>query len=322
MTARPCPLKSRARSRDVPHAIDFWNDASRVWNDRIREVAQVARVLVVEDDPRMFAAVRTVLLQGGYQVSVAIDGVDGLRLALHQPTDLVVLDIGLPKMDGMEVCRAIRQRSSVPILMLTGRSDELDKVLGLELGADDYLTKPFGMRELIARVRALLRRAEMAAGETTSIRSLKVGCLVLDLISRSAACDAQPLHLTPKEFDLLAFLVSNPGQVFSRQELLETVWGYDSSDTTRTVTVHVAELRRKLKAVSPERELIETVRGQGYRLGAAKTPDRAIVPHPRVSRCDAHDWPPSPQSHLIARALPSPISPSPNPHLSALFPTP
>lgn len=226
-------------------------------------------VLVVEDDPIMLAAVRTVLLQAGYTVQGATDGEEGLRLGLNQTLDLVILDVGLPKKDGMDVCRAIRQRRPVPILMLTGRSDELDKVLGLELGADDYLTKPFGMRELTARVKALLRRADMNAGEATSIKPLKVGDLSLDLISRNVSYDERPLHLTPKEFDLLAFLMASPGRLFSQQELLEAVWGYDGSDTTRTVTVHVAELRKKLKAVSPQSELIETVKGEGYRFSPA-----------------------------------------------------
>ncbi len=186
-------------------------------------MVKVASILVVEDEQGMLATVRTVLIESGYEVLTATDGEDGLRLALQRPVDLVVLDIGLPGRDGIEVCRAIRQESPVPILMLTGRSDEQDKVTGLESGADDYLTKPFSLRELLARVKAHLRRVEMDAGERASTRSLKAGKLVLDLISRTVSCAEQPLHLTPKEFDLLAFLIHSSGQVVSRQQLMEAV---------------------------------------------------------------------------------------------------
>lgn len=228
--------------------------------------ASLANILVVDDEPRMLTAVRTVLLQDGHSVQVAMDGESGLRLASKEGVNLVILDVVLPKMDGLEVCRAVRRQSSVPILMLTARGEELDRVLGLELGADDYLSKPFSMRELQARVKALLRRSSGGFAVQGATRSLVSGSLAVDLISRKVTCDGKPLHLTPREFDLMACLMSAPGRVFTREELLKQVWGYGGLDTTRTLTVHMGGLRKKLDAVPTGRELIQTVRGGGYRL--------------------------------------------------------
>jgi DNA-binding response OmpR family regulator len=227
----------------------------------------VAKILVVDDERVLLDTLRYNLAKAGHQVRVAADGAMALSLARQEPPDLVILDIMLPRMDGFEVCRVLRQESAVPILMLTARDEELDKVLGLELGADDYLTKPFSMRELQARVKAMLRRAEMtgATAGGTADRKLTAGDLEVDLNSHRASFAGKLLHLKPKEFDLLVHLMRYPGRAFSRDQLLEQVWGYDYAVDTRTVDVHVRWLREKIEADSSRPELIETVRGVGYR---------------------------------------------------------
>lgn len=225
------------------------------------------KILVVDDERVLLDTLRYNLVKAGYQVRVAGDGVAALALARQEQPDLVILDIMLPQMDGFEVCRTLRQESAVPILMLTARDEELDKVLGLELGADDYLTKPFSMRELQARVKAMLRRVEMARsseGDAAGQR-LSEGDLQLDLASHQATVAGTPLHLKPKEFDLLAHLMRHPGRAFSRDQLLEQVWGYDYAGDTRTVDVHVRWLREKVERDPSRPEMIETVRGVGYR---------------------------------------------------------
>jgi len=224
------------------------------------------KVLVVEDEATLVAALRFNLEREGYQVLAAADGEEGLRLARQERPHLVILDLMLPGMDGFEVCRALRRTSAVPILILTARADEVDKVVGLELGADDYMTKPFSMRELIARVRAMLRRAEMAslprAEEGAPIR---VGDITLDVARRQALRAGRPLPLKPKEFDLLLFFLTHPGKVLTREQLLDQVWGYDFPGGTRTVDVHIHWLREKIEE-DPSRPLrLQTVRGIGYR---------------------------------------------------------
>ena len=246
----------------------------------------MATILIVEDERDLSALLRRHLEDEGHQVEQAFDGQQALAAARAQPPDLVVLDWMLPRMDGLEVCRRLRAESVVPILMLTARAEEMDRVVGLEVGADDYLTKPFSVRELLARVRALLRRVELDhSAETTPSGSraheplpamppaqpaLRAGPLRVDLSERSVTLDGSPLELTPKEFDLLALLVRNPGRAFSREYLVETVWGYDATGSDRTVDTHVLRLRRKLGAVG---ERIETVWGIGYRFARSGAGD-------------------------------------------------
>lgn len=230
----------------------------------------MAKLLVVDDEPALVDTLRYNLAKAGYQVRTAMDGKEALRTARQEAPDLVILDVMLPKMDGFEVCKALREESPVPVLMLTARDDEMDRVLGLELGADDYLTKPFSMRELLARVKAMLRRVEIerTSGEETVPRVLSEGDLEVDLVSHSAMCRNEPLRLRPKEFHLLAFLMRHRGRVFSRDQLLDQVWGYDYDGGTRTVDVHVRWLREKIEDDPSSPKLIETVRGTGYRFTA------------------------------------------------------
>ena len=225
----------------------------------------MATILIAEDERDLNNLLRKHLEDEGHRVLQALDGPNALLHAGHSP-DLVILDWMLPRLDGLEVCRRIRRTSIVPILILTARSEEVDRVLGLEVGADDYLTKPFSVRELLARVRALLRRVDLdreaTAAEATPA-TLQTGPLRVDLAAHIATIDDRPVDLTPKEFDLLALLVRNPGRAFSRDYLIEKVWGYDAAGSDRTVDTHVLRLRRKLGAAG---ERIETVWGVGYRL--------------------------------------------------------
>jgi DNA-binding response OmpR family regulator len=229
----------------------------------------MATILVVEDERDLNALVRQHLEDEGHRVVQAFDGPGALALAERERPDLVILDWMLPQLDGLEVCRRLRRQSIVPILMLTARVEEVDRVLGLEVGADDYLTKPFGIRELMARVRAILRRIELmrdAASDPTS-PVLVDGGLRIDIGEHVASLDGRILELTPKEFDLLALLVRNAGQAFARDYLLERVWGLDYAGIdTRTVDTHVLRLRKKL---GPLDERIETVWGIGYRFARA-----------------------------------------------------
>ena len=227
----------------------------------------MAKILVVDDERILLDTLRYNLSKAGHEVKTAADGESALRAAREQQPDLVILDVMLPKIDGFDVCRTLRKESSIPILMLTARDDEVDKVLGLELGADDYLTKPFSVRELMARVKALLRRAEMAQPEQQDRagKTLRDEELEVDLVSHRATRGGLPLHLKPKEFDLLAFMMSRRGQAFSRDQLLQQVWGYDYAGDTRTVDVHIRWLREKIEIDPSNPQLIETVRGVGYR---------------------------------------------------------
>ena len=220
-------------------------------------------VLVVEDEASLVSTLSYNFRKHGFRVLSANDGVDGLRQARAARPDVVVLDLMLPKMDGLEVCRRLRAESDVPILMLTARGEELDRVVGLELGADDYLTKPFGMRELMARVRALLRRSGQQAPEEAT--RIIVGAIEIDLRGRSVTRDAREVALKPKEYDLLVYLARNAGQVFTRDQLLEKVWGYDFFGGSRTVDVHIRWLREKLEAEPARPRHLLTVRGVGYK---------------------------------------------------------
>ena len=228
------------------------------------------RILVVDDEATLVETIRYNLRREGYEVSVALDGAQAIEVAHRARPDLVVLDVMLPKVDGFDVCRTLRRESTVPILMLTAKDDVVDKVVGLEIGADDYMTKPFSMRELLARVKAMLRRAQMAGegasrGTEDDLPPLVSADLEIDLRQHRVTLAGSVLALAPREFDLLAFLVRNRGQVFSREVLLQRVWGYDYVGDTRTVDVHIRGLRGKIEANSSEPVRIETIRGVGYR---------------------------------------------------------
>jgi two-component system, OmpR family, alkaline phosphatase synthesis response regulator PhoP len=224
------------------------------------------RVLVVEDDVKTADIVKAYLEKDGYDVVTAHDGRDGLNAARHNSPDLIVLDLLLPGMGGLDICRTLRSESSVPIIMLTALTTELDKLAGLDLGADDYVTKPFSPRELVARVRAVLRRT---AEEKTSREPavLTYGDVSLDLEQCAVSIRGQEIYLTPTEFRLLAVLVREPGRVFSRTQLVEKALGYDYDGLDRTVDVHILNLRRKIEQDPNHPEYIRTVYGMGYKFG-------------------------------------------------------
>jgi two-component system, OmpR family, response regulator VicR len=224
------------------------------------------RILLVEDEQTIADVVRDYLLQAGFQVDVARDGFTALRLAAERHPDLVLLDRMLPGLDGVEVCRRLRQTMSVPVIMLTALGTEDDRILGLEVGADDYITKPFSPRELVLRVRSVLRRSIQ---EFTPEPAVEVAGFDLNPAARTVTHHGRPLSLTIREFDLLAFLLRRPNQVFSREDLIKAVWGWDFGDLS-TVTVHVRRLREKIEADPTRPALLKTVWGVGYRLD---TPD-------------------------------------------------
>ena len=223
-------------------------------------LAAVKTILVVDDERNIVDLLRLYLEKEGFAVVAANDGEQAPQLHGRQEPDLVILDLMLPKVDGFEVCREIRRRGDTPVLMLTARSDEVDSIVGLELGADDYVTKPFNPRALVARVKAILRRSE---GGHRATRPIEVGVLRVDPRRREATVGERRLTLRPREFDLLAALARDPGVVLTRDALLEDVWGTDFPGETRTVDVHVAEVRKQLGSDGP---VIETIRGYGYRL--------------------------------------------------------
>ncbi|MFN2506501.1 MAG: response regulator [Acidimicrobiales bacterium] len=226
--------------------------------------AAPARILVVEDDPTVSEVVTRYLEREGFRVEVAYDGADALRRALEDPPELVVLDLMIPSLDGFEVCRQLRASAPVPVIMLTARSEEADRIVGLELGADDYVSKPFSPRELTARVKAVLRRAAgpVAASEEPSM--LRAGGLEVDTVAHEARRDGELVSLTSREFDLLVHLMRHPRRAFRREQLLEQVWGFTYGDTS-TVTVHVRRLREKVEADPTEPRHVCTVWGVGYR---------------------------------------------------------
>jgi DNA-binding response OmpR family regulator len=221
-----------------------------------------ATVLVVDDEPIVRDVVARYLRRDGYAALEAADGMAARSLIERREPALVVLDLMLPGIDGLELCRWIRARSEVPVIMLTARGEEADRVVGLDLGADDYVTKPFSPRELVARVRTVLRRAPRPARPGTRIEA---GALVIDAGSREVTRDGAPVQLTAKEFDLLWFLAGNPRLVFTRDQLMDRVWGYDAAYDTGTVTVHVRRLRAKVETDPSRPRHIETVWGVGYR---------------------------------------------------------
>ena len=216
-------------------------------------------ILVVDDEPNIADLVELYLRRDGFRVVKAATGQDGLTAVANHRPRLVVLDVGLPDIDGLEVCRRLRQTSAIPVIFLTARDTEIDRVLGLELGADDYVTKPFSPPELVARVKAVLRRSD---GSASANELVQVGAVTIDLGRREVRVDDTPVAFTGKEFDLLKFLGERPGLALSRQQILDGVWGFDWYGDARTVDVHIAQVRKKLAAAVR----IDTVRGVGYRL--------------------------------------------------------
>ena len=226
----------------------------------------IARVLLVDDEPDILAPVRYALERDGFAVEVAPDGERGLELARHERFDIVVLDVMLPRLSGLDVCRMLRNESDVPIIMLTAREDEVDRVLGLELGADDYVTKPFSTAELLSRIRAMLRRRQLdrtAGGATREAAGIRV-----DLNEHRVTVDDDDVDLTPSEFRLLLFLLDSPGQVFTRGQIMEHLWQSPYIGDGRACDAHIANLRRKIERSSTRPDRIVTVRGIGYKLAS------------------------------------------------------
>ncbi|MBQ7040364.1 MAG: response regulator transcription factor [Clostridia bacterium] len=231
------------------------------------------KVLVVDDEKAIVDILKFNLKREGYETIEAYDGEDGLNLAMAEKPDLILLDVMLPSMPGFDVCKKIREKSNVPIIMLTARTDEIDKVLGLELGADDYITKPFGIREVMARVKANLRRNTMEASENAENKDSSVldfGSLKIDVEKFEASKDGKVLELTLREFELLKFLASQPEKIFSRETLLEKVWGYEYFGDFRTVDVTVRRLREKIEDDASEPKYVMTKRGRGYYFNGKK----------------------------------------------------
>jgi DNA-binding response OmpR family regulator len=222
-----------------------------------------AKILVVEDEPNMVAGLRDNFEFEGYEVITARDGVEGLQRAMEESPDLVVLDVMMPRLSGLEVCRQLRaKRASIPIIMLTARGQEVDKVVGLELGADDYVTKPFSIRELLARVKAILRRTTVVPKDKDQH---SFGDVEVDLQRCRVLRSGKALDISSTEFDLLKYFICHPGETLSRDRLLEEVWGYDNYPTTRTVDTHLVRLRQKLEPDPEQPQYFLTVHGTGYR---------------------------------------------------------
>ncbi|MCI0440325.1 MAG: response regulator transcription factor [Chloroflexi bacterium] len=226
-------------------------------------------VVVVEDEENLLEALRYNLEREGYEVRTAKDGENGLNIARQTNPSLVILDVMLPRLDGFEVCRILRRETNIPIVMLTAKGEEIDRVVGLELGADDYVTKPFSMRELMVRVRNMLKRSSMAsadgAAQEEASQVFRAGGLEVDVTSHTARRDGVALDLKPREFDLLALLVSSKGRAFTRDQILDRLWGHDYVGDTRTVDVHIRWLREKIEPDPGKPKRIVTIRGVGYR---------------------------------------------------------
>ncbi len=225
------------------------------------------KIMIVEDDRNLLDTLEYNLRREQYRVVKALNGNEAVELARKENPDLLILDIMLPGLNGLEVCRILRKDMTMPILMLTAKNEEIDKIVGLEIGADDYMTKPFSLRELIARIRAMLRRnrAYSTQPEKPEI-ILKADLLEIDTGRHRVTLDGREIDMTPKEYELLVFLASNKGLVFSREQLLEKVWGYDYTGDTRTVDVHIRWLRQKVETDPSSPERILTVRGVGYKM--------------------------------------------------------
>ena len=226
-------------------------------------------VLIVEDDPDTVNLVGLYLNRDGHKVLAARDGLSGLRLAREAKPDVIVLDLMLPRLDGMEICRTLREESNTPIIMLTARVEEDDRLAGLDLGADDYVTKPFSPRELAARVRAVLRRAGREDSDAAGGAVIEYGAIAVDPKRHSARVGETPVSLTPTEFRLLATMMREPGRTFTRAQLIDQVFGFDFDGFDRTVDVHVSSLRRKIERGEKKQRYVHTVYGVGYRFGNA-----------------------------------------------------
>lgn len=231
----------------------------------------MAKILVVDDEAVLVKGIRFNLQQEGYQVETGSDGEQAVELAREGSFDLIILDLMMPKIDGLQACMRIREFSDVPIIMLTAKGEDSDKLMGFACGADDYVTKPFNILELKARVRALLRRTAAAAVKQQETGDLTVGHIHLDPAERSAWKDGAPVELTAKEFDLMELLMRNPGRVYSRENLLNVVWGYEYVGDYRTVDVHIRRLREKLELDPANPEYIRTKWGVGYYLSSQKS---------------------------------------------------
>ena len=222
------------------------------------------KVLVVDDEKLIVKGIRFSLEQDGMEVTCAYDGEEALRLAQENKFDMILLDIMLPKMDGFEVCQAIREFSNMPIVMLTAKGDDMDKILGLEYGADDYITKPFNILEVKARIKAIMRRTAASEPKEENSKVIESGDLKLDCESRRLFVQGREINLTAKEFDLLELLVMNPNKVYSRENLLNIVWGYEYPGDVRTVDVHIRRLREKIETNPSEPKYVHTKWGVGY----------------------------------------------------------
>ncbi|MBQ4074697.1 MAG: response regulator transcription factor [Clostridia bacterium] len=221
------------------------------------------RILLVDDEPLILKGLRFTLEQEGYEILTAADGEEALKVFFEQPVDLVLLDVMLPKLDGIQVCQRIRESSNVPILMLTAKGEDMDKILGLEYGADDYMTKPFNILEVKARIKTVLRRAtQPTANEEKKV--IRVHDMEVNIVNRSVSLGGKDVRLTAKEFDLLQLFITNRGKVFSRETMLETVWKYDYMGDARTVDVHIRRLREKIERNTAQPEFIFTKWGVGY----------------------------------------------------------
>ena len=222
------------------------------------------KILVVDDEALLVKGIRFNLQNEGYDVITGSDGLDAVRAVQEQSPDLVVLDVMMPNMDGLTACAKIREFSDIPIILLTAKADDMDKLMGFDHGADDYLTKPFNILELKARIRALLRRAGGSSKKETAVNQLSIGTITLDLDARNAYKNGQIADLTAKEFDVIEFLMRNPNRVYSRESLLDTIWAYEYRSDIRTVDVHIRRLREKLEENPAEPKYILTKWGVGY----------------------------------------------------------
>ena len=246
-------------------------------NDNAQGRTALAKILIVDDEENIVSTLKYNLVKQGYSVLTAGDGKVAIDVARREKPDLIVLDVMLPGMSGLDVCRILRQETIVPILMLTARESDIDKVVGLELGADDYLTKPFNLPELIARIRAMLRRMQMIAGDGSVSRDgevsdmITVGNLTINLTQHHVNLNGDTKILKPKEFDLLSFMARHKGQVLTRETLLDRVWGYGFSGGTRTVDVHIRWLREKLEPDPAHPRYLHTIFGVGYKFDPGET---------------------------------------------------
>lgn len=250
-----------------PHVAGRYTDCMNPTTER-----PIQRILVVDDEPVVTEVVQRYLKLEGFDVAIASDGLKALEVAGSWKPDLVVLDLMLPKLDGLSVCRELRSNTTTPIIMLTARGEESDRIVGLELGADDYVVKPFSPRELVARVKSVLRRvSDRSLPELSKEEALTFGCLVINGATRQVIQGGRQVNLTSKEFDLLHFLATHPGHVFTRDQLMEHVWDFAYAGDSSTVTVHVRRLREKLEPDPEKPRYVKTVWGVGYKFEAIET---------------------------------------------------